>query len=102
MTDLSLVNGVGTDRIDTSPAAPVARRATGDSGSAPSQTLTRPSDRVELSERARYLSKLASLPSVRTDVVDRVKREIANGTYETDAKIDGAVQGVLDELDLHG
>jgi len=101
MTDLSLIGGVGTDRIESS--TPVARRVAGEPGSsAPSQTLTRPSDRVELSERARLLSKLAALPDVRSDLVDRVRREIANGTYESDAKIDGAVQGVLDELDLHG
>lgn len=103
MTDLSLVGGVGADRVDSSQSTEraVARRASADAAPA-SQTITRSSDRVELSEHARLMSKLASMPAVRTDVVNRVRGEIANGTYETDDKLDATVRGVLDELDLHG
>ena len=50
--------------------------------------------KVELSEHARLLSKLAELPDVRQDLVDRVKAEIEAGTYDTADKIDA----LLDEL----
>ena len=36
--------------------------------------------------------------TVRTDLVARVKSEIAAGTYETAAKLDTALEGLLDDL----
>ncbi len=103
MTDLSLVGGIGSERVDSSAGAErtSVRRATSES-TPNTSAITRPSDRVEISERARLLSKIAAMPDIRSDVVDRVRGEIANGTYETDDKLDSAVQNVLDELDLHG
>jgi len=65
---------------------------------AESQAPERPSDRVELSERARFLNKLASLPPTRRELVDRVQQEIADGTYETSDKLDQAISGLLDDL----
>jgi hypothetical protein len=38
------------------------------------------------------------LPAVRTEVVQRVKAEIAAGTYETQDKIDVAIDRLMDEL----
>ena len=57
----------------------------------------REGDRVELSETAQLLAKLAALPDVRQDLVDRVKAEIAAGTYDTDAKLDQALDNLIDE-----
>ncbi|MEM1208288.1 MAG: flagellar biosynthesis anti-sigma factor FlgM [Planctomycetota bacterium] len=61
---------------------------------------SRPADQADLSDHARLLSKLADLPGVRQDVVDRVKTEIELGTYETPDRIDTAVDALLDSGDL--
>ena len=55
---------------------------------------TRGDDSVEFSAAAQLLSKLSELPDVRQDLVDRVRSEIAAGTYDTDDKVDA----LLDEL----
>lgn len=59
----------------------------------------RAQDEVQLSDRARLLSKLKDLPEVRQEVVDRVKAEIEDGTYETPEKIDQAVDALLEDLE---
>lgn len=64
----------------------------------------RPSDKVEISERARLLSKMAELPAIRADLVARIKAEIAAGTYDDETspafadKLDGAARGLLADL----
>jgi negative regulator of flagellin synthesis FlgM len=93
MSDISPVQGFQAERLE-----PIAdRHGPRPAGSAPRPE--RPSDRVELSDRARYLSKLAALPDVRSELVERVRREIAAGSYETDERLDGAVSHLLDELE---
>lgn len=57
----------------------------------------RRNDAVELSDTARLLSKLNELPEVRQGLVDRVKSEIADGTYETPEKLEAAVGAMLEE-----
>jgi hypothetical protein len=52
-------------------------------------------DRVELSEFARYLDMLRQLPDVRQNLIDRVKTQIEAGTYETDDKIDAALENFM-------
>ena len=53
-------------------------------------------DRVELSRHALLLDRLRNLPGVREDLVQTVRQAIADGTYATDAKLDIAVQRMLD------
>ncbi|MBK9188306.1 MAG: flagellar biosynthesis anti-sigma factor FlgM [Phycisphaerales bacterium] len=55
-------------------------------------------DKVEVSELASYLSKLRDMPAVRQDLVDRVKSEIAGGTYLTPEKLDAALAELAREL----
>jgi hypothetical protein len=55
-------------------------------------------DSVDLSRAAQFLSKLSELPDVRQDVVDRVKGEIAKGGYDNDTRIDGAINGLIEDL----
>jgi len=50
-------------------------------------------DQVQLSEHAKMLSKLRENP-VRQDLVNQVRTELDQGTYETDGKLNQA----LDEL----
>jgi negative regulator of flagellin synthesis FlgM len=55
-------------------------------------------DRVELSDRARWLDRLRQLPEVRTELVETVRQSIVDGTYETPEKIGIAVEHLLEEL----
>jgi negative regulator of flagellin synthesis FlgM len=97
MSDIAIV-GSGAGRLDTS--AEVFSRV--QSRSPGAGRTERPSDRVELSDRARLLNKLANLPPVRQDLIDQVKREIENGTYDTPGRLDGAIDHLADDLDLIG
>lgn len=56
-------------------------------------------DRVELSEHARSLDALRSMPEVRMEKVNEIRAAIAAGLYETDDKIAVAVERLLQELD---
>jgi negative regulator of flagellin synthesis FlgM len=60
---------------------------------------TRPSDRVELSDRARLLSKLAALPEIRQDLVDGIRALIAAGTLDTPERLDEALDAMISELE---
>ena len=55
-------------------------------------------DRVELSNHVRLLDRLRQMASVRSDLVDAVRSEIAAGTYETPQKLEAAVVRLLQEL----
>jgi hypothetical protein len=57
-------------------------------------------DRVELSDHATLLEELRSLPDCRMEVVQRVRDAIATGTYVSDAKLDAAIDGLIQDLDL--
>ncbi len=61
-------------------------------------TTTRGEDQVELSNTAQLLSKIADLPDVRQDLVDRVKASIADGSYESDSKTDAAIDSLLEDI----
>jgi negative regulator of flagellin synthesis FlgM len=63
------------------------------------QPANKPSqDRVQLSDHARLLSQLRQNP-IREDLVSRVRNELAQGTYETDAKVDQAIDELQADLD---
>lgn len=94
MTDIAAVAGPGVGRLESSSESnvrPAAQAAPG--------RIERPSDRVELSDRARLLNKLANMPSIRQDLVDRVKQEIQGGTYDTPERVEGALNSLMDDLD---
>lgn len=54
-------------------------------------------DRVEVSDQARFLAKLNDMPEIRTELVERIRGEIASGTYDTPEKFDLAVDAMIDE-----
>lgn len=64
----------------------------------PTATPDRGSDRVELSDASVYLSKLKEQPAIRESLVARVRSEIADGTYLTEAKLDDAVEALAEDL----
>ena len=57
-----------------------------------------PEDTVQISLQARIASRLAEIPPVRTELVARIKAEIAAGTYETPEKLDTAIARLMEEL----
>lgn len=63
-------------------------------------SAARTGDSVEFSTVARLRASLASVPEVRREKVDRIREEIANGTYETPEKLNLAVDRLLEELGL--
>jgi anti-sigma28 factor (negative regulator of flagellin synthesis) len=54
-------------------------------------------DRLQLSGASHLLAALKS-NDVRTDKVSAIREQLANGTYETDAKVNGAVDKLLEDL----
>jgi anti-sigma28 factor (negative regulator of flagellin synthesis) len=47
---------------------------------------------------AQAADQAAQSGDIRADLVARVRGEIANGTYETAEKLDGALEGLLNEI----
>lgn len=68
----------------------------------PAVTTTPPAsrgaDRAEFSSTSQILAKLSQPSEVRQGLVDRVRAEIEAGTYETDAKIDAALDNLIQDL----
>ena len=60
------------------------------------QSARRGADRVEVSNLAKELARLQD--PVRQDLIDSVRAEIESGTYETEARLDGAVDRLLGDL----
>lgn len=90
---MSNINGIGqTPGINpvqvTRPAAKAQET--------PSTQATR-TDRVELSNVNALLTKLKT-NDVRTDMVADIKAQIDSGTYESDDKLDAAIDKLMDDL----
>jgi negative regulator of flagellin synthesis FlgM len=54
-------------------------------------------DRVEVSDFARHLDTLLNLPDVRFERIASVRQAIADGSYDTEDKIDVAIERMLEE-----
>lgn len=72
-------------------------RAAAQAAKAHAATKLPRTDQAEISDQARFLEKLSRLPEVRADKVESVRREIAEGAYDTDERLRAAVQRLLDE-----
>ncbi|MBN1555662.1 MAG: flagellar biosynthesis anti-sigma factor FlgM [Phycisphaerae bacterium] len=59
---------------------------------------TNVSDTVEISTAGMLAAKLHGPEGIRADLVQRVKEEIAAGTFETPERIDATVDRLLEEL----
>ena len=55
-------------------------------------------DVIELSPVAQLAAKVRDIPDVRTELVDRVKAELAAGTYETPEKLEVALSRLMEEV----
>jgi len=70
----------------------------GTSGTKSSHSTTGPSDQLDISPAAEAAAQAVESGGIRADLVARVRSEIAAGTYETAEKLDGALEGLLNEL----
>jgi anti-sigma28 factor (negative regulator of flagellin synthesis) len=90
---MSSVNNVGANvPIQKIQTTPIQKQVPTD---APSQV--RVGDKVELSGMSQLMATLKK-NDVRADKVAEIKAQIANGTYDEDKKLDGALDGLLDDL----
>jgi negative regulator of flagellin synthesis FlgM len=55
-------------------------------------------DRIDISAAAEAAARAAEAGQVRQDLVNNIRAQIAAGTYDTPAKLDAAVERMLDEL----
>ncbi len=81
----------------TTNAGKICRPARKASASPPVRPSRR-SPQVTPTELSRWIKKVKNLPDVRQDLVERVKSEIADGTYETPEKIQIAAERMLEEI----
>ena len=56
------------------------------------------SDTVEISEAGKLAAKIHDIPLVRMDIVERVKAQIAAGTYETPKRIETTVDRLVEDF----
>jgi flagellar biosynthesis anti-sigma factor FlgM len=99
--------GIGLSSSSARPAAlrhapgvlgPPARANTSNGNSPASNVNRHEADRVELSDRAQLLERLRQLPEVREALVSKVRRQIAEGTYETPQRIESAIKSLIEEI----
>jgi negative regulator of flagellin synthesis FlgM len=60
--------------------------------------LEAPQDEVEISSAARLLGEIQNDPAVRAERLAEIRLAIANGVYETPAKLEAALLKLLDEI----
>lgn len=86
---LANVHSVARVSFDSAP------RATASTGAA----RTEMRDRVELSDHARMLDRLRSMPAYRADKVAEARAAIESGTYESPARLQAAIEKLMGDLD---
>ncbi len=55
-------------------------------------------DELQISSEGKLVDKARELPEIRQDRVNQIRAQIAQGTYETDDKLNVAVGRLLDEI----
>lgn len=55
-------------------------------------------DTLEISDAGRLAEQMSQIPDIRQDRVNEIRSQIAAGTYETDAKMNVALDRLLDEI----
>ena len=56
-------------------------------------------DQLDISPEADMVSRAREIPDVRTDRVQQIRQAIESGEYDTDEKLDLALDRLLDELE---
>lgn len=92
---MSSINNVGSNTpIQKVQTTPIQKQVPTD---APAQVRVGGGDKVELSGVSHLMAALKK-NDIRADKVAEIKAQIANGTYDEDKKLDGALDGLLDDL----
>ncbi len=104
MPHVGTVSSVGLSSTPSISTATAVRRFVGTSttdraSSAPSESVVRGEDRVEVSETARWMSELRSMPDVRAEKVAAAREAIARGDFDTDERLGIAVEQLMNDLD---
>jgi negative regulator of flagellin synthesis FlgM len=91
-------SNIGSFRVDgphgvNAPHAPLRNTS-----AKPASTPAVSGDRVDISPAAEAAVQATESNGVRTDLVNRIRSEIAAGTYETPDKLDTALNRLLDEI----
>ena len=86
---LASVHSVSRVSFDSAP------RAAASAGAAKTELR----DRVELSDHARLLDRLRSMPAYRADKVAEARAAIEAGSYESPARLQAAVQKLIGDLE---
>jgi len=97
MPDISSIGHSPVGPLEWHAAAPAARREVPPEHVTGGRPPVRPGDTVELSEHARFLDLMHRLPEVRNERIETVRLAIAEGRYETAAKLDTAIDRLLDD-----
>lgn len=70
-------------------------RLTSKNAAAPASSVK---DTVEISMAAKLAAKVQHADAIRTDLVQRVKSEIAAGTYETSERLEATIDRLMPEI----
>ena len=65
--------------------------------SAPPATRT-DGDQLQISSVGQLASQLSDIPDIRHDRVAELRAAIASGAYETEERLNGAIENLLDEI----
>jgi negative regulator of flagellin synthesis FlgM len=94
---MSSINNVGGNNpVQKIYTKPVAKPA--ETQSAQPTHSTRATDRLELSGAGHLLKALKAGGDIRADKVAAVRAQLEAGTYETEAKLDAAIDRLMDDL----
>ncbi len=97
---MTSISNIDTTNNTTAPTA-IARRRDAAAAEATPTPSGRPdpdaADRVEVSDHARWLDSLRDLP-VRADLVERIRTQIADGSYDLDSRLDQTASAIADDL----
>ena len=86
--DIGKTDGVGgPGRIDGPTRITRIKMSAAAAASAASKT-----DKVALTEKASMVSKAMSFPAMRTERMAEIKKLIESGRFDTDARLEGALQ----------
>jgi anti-sigma28 factor (negative regulator of flagellin synthesis) len=89
-----MINGIGSNSpVQKIVSQPVSKQLPAE----PAKQM-RATDRLEVSGAGHLLKTMKASGDVRVDLVQNIKQQIQAGTYETDAKLDAAVDRLLGEL----
>lgn len=88
----------GPSNVHASQSVRAPHKASG-SAAAGSSSSVQAADELDISSEADLVSQVRDLPDIREDKVARIRQQIQNGTYDTDAKLEAALGKFLDEFE---